>query len=118
MRTRLSLKPGQRGTKKLPRIYGDQLVCVRYRYDQESRKRYETVEIIVEETEWVRQGRRSGGAALVALRVNWDEFGLRRIVKSSGGKWDPVKRVWELRHDRVVELGLVHRNVKWPCIYM
>jgi hypothetical protein len=33
MRTRLHLKPGQKGTKQLLAQYGDRLVCVRYRYD-------------------------------------------------------------------------------------
>jgi hypothetical protein len=35
MKTRVKLKPGQRGTKKLLDQYGDALVCVRYRYDRE-----------------------------------------------------------------------------------
>ncbi len=52
MRTRLKLKPGQRGTKKLQAMYGDRLVCVRYRYDLESGRRFKTIEIIVEEKEW------------------------------------------------------------------
>jgi hypothetical protein len=33
METRLSLAPGQNGTKKLLARYGERLVCVRYRYD-------------------------------------------------------------------------------------
>ena len=44
------MKPGERGTKKLLAKYGDGLVCVRYRYDEEKRKRYKTVELIVEDT--------------------------------------------------------------------
>ncbi len=112
MRTRLNLKPGQRGTKKLLNRYGDRLICVRYRYDEESGKRYKTVELIVEETDWVRKDRRPPGATLVALRINWSELELRRIVKSAGGRWDPVRRVWEQRYDRVVELGLDERIVK------
>jgi hypothetical protein len=39
---RVRLKPGQRGTKHLSKQYGDQLVCVRYRYNENSRKRYTT----------------------------------------------------------------------------
>ena len=53
MQTKLVLKPGQNGTKKWTEIYGSKLVSVRYRYDEEKRKRYKTVEIIVEETPWV-----------------------------------------------------------------
>lgn len=52
MRTRLKLKPGQRGTKKLLNQYGEQLVCVRYRYDAERKKRFKTVELIVDEIDW------------------------------------------------------------------
>jgi hypothetical protein len=33
--TRLTLKPGQRGTHKLAAKYGDRLVRVRYRYDEQ-----------------------------------------------------------------------------------
>ena len=44
MRARRTLRPGQRGTKKLLRQYGSQLVCVRYRYDAERYLRFKTVE--------------------------------------------------------------------------
>lgn len=57
MRTRLKLKPGQRGTKKLQAIYGDRLVCVRYRYDTEQGRRLKTIELIVEEKEWLPRDR-------------------------------------------------------------
>jgi hypothetical protein len=39
MQTRLTLKPGQKGTKKLIAKYGDPLVCVGYRYDPQTKKR-------------------------------------------------------------------------------
>jgi len=32
--------------------YGDQLVCVRYRYDAERKRRYKTVELIIDEVNW------------------------------------------------------------------
>jgi hypothetical protein len=46
--TRLKLKPGQKGTKALVEKYGDDLVSVRYRYDEASRTRIKTVELIIE----------------------------------------------------------------------
>ena len=82
------------------------------RYDEKIGKRFKTVELIVEETEWRPKGKRPRGASLVALRISWDEVQLRRKVKGAGGKWDPVRRVWELRHDRVVEMGLERRIVR------
>ena len=52
MKTRLNLKPGQKGAGKLSAQYGDRLLCVRYRYDEERKKRLKTVELITEETDW------------------------------------------------------------------
>jgi len=37
-----TLRPGQKGTRELLKSYGDQLVCVRYRYDKTRGKRYKT----------------------------------------------------------------------------
>ena len=48
MITKLKLKPGQKGTKKLAEEYGDALVCVRYRYDEAKQVRHKTIELIVE----------------------------------------------------------------------
>jgi hypothetical protein len=45
VKTRLILKPGQRGTKRLAEQYGDALLYVRFRYDAESRQRLKTVEL-------------------------------------------------------------------------
>jgi hypothetical protein len=46
-RVRLHLKPGQKGTKQLLAQYGDRLICVRYRYDAQRKKRFKTVELLV-----------------------------------------------------------------------
>jgi hypothetical protein len=52
MQARRILTPGQKGMKKFLERYGKQLVCVRYRYDDQRRKRFTTIEIIVEESDW------------------------------------------------------------------
>ena len=49
MRIFLHLEPGQKGTRQLLSQYGDRLVCVRYRYDAQQKKRFKTVELIVAE---------------------------------------------------------------------
>ena len=51
MQTRLTLRPGDRGTKKLLAQYGDRLACVRYRCDEKNGKRIKTAELIIDETE-------------------------------------------------------------------
>lgn len=52
MRARRKLLPGQPGTKKLVEKYGANLVCIRYRYDSESKRKIKTVELIEDEGPW------------------------------------------------------------------
>jgi hypothetical protein len=80
MRTGLNLKPGERGTKRLVDQFGDRLVCVRCRYDEEQKKRFKTVELIVEEIPWEpRSVRRSD--QIVGVAVKWGEAELAGQVK-------------------------------------
>lgn len=50
-KTKASLAPGQRGTKKVFAQYGEDLFCVRYRYHKDLRRRIKTVELVIEEIE-------------------------------------------------------------------
>ena len=111
MDARLTLKPGRPGTKKLMKTYGDRLVCVRYRYDQEQRKRIKTVELIVDETDWDPFGN-IPDEALVGVRVEMKEKALQKRVKSAGGKWVPKERLWHIRFVDVDRLGLRDRIEK------
>ncbi len=52
MQVKLTLRPGQPGTVRLTKKYGEHLIAVRYRYDKASQKRYKTVELIVETIDW------------------------------------------------------------------
>ncbi len=112
MRTRRTLTPGQKGTKKLLRQYGSQLVCVRYRYDAERRLRFKTVELIIEQAPWSPPATRIAGATLVGVRVGAKEVELQRQVKQAGGRWNPADRVWEMPHSRAMALGLKDRIEK------
>lgn len=108
MQTRLKLRPGQRGTRKLHAEYGRRLVCVRYRYDEIGKKRYKTVEIIVDEIDW---HPRLKPDTVVKVRGQWNEPALTRRIKEAGGVWNKKQQVWELRYDCVVALGLKDRMV-------
>jgi hypothetical protein len=44
-----TLRPGDSGTKKLTKRYGEKLICVRYRKDQATQRRFTTIELIVDE---------------------------------------------------------------------
>jgi hypothetical protein len=48
MQARKTLRPGQEGTKSLFDKYGEQLLCVRYRSDDERHLRHTTAEVVVE----------------------------------------------------------------------
>ena len=104
MQIRLNLIKGQTGTKKLTHTYGDQLVCVPYRYD--------------EEIPWVKNiGSTSlreptKPDAVVSVRVGYDERHVRAVIKTAGGKWDSTEKVWSLPYRKAVEIGLEKRIVQ------
>ena len=109
MRTQVTLQPGQKGTKKLHDRHGAQLVCVRYRYNAARQRRLKTVELIVEEVLWRPERATRKEAETVGVRVNVQEVSLQRQVKLAGGRWNPTRRVWELRRDQALKLGLQDR---------
>jgi hypothetical protein len=112
MRLLLHLKPGQKGTKQLLAQYGNRLVCVRYRYDAQRKKRFKTVELIVTEREWEPPPPRFAAATLVGVRVSFPEEALQDQVKQAREKWNRSRKVWEMRYDQVVTLKLEARIVK------
>lgn len=102
MKTRLSLKPGQRGTKRLVDQYGDALVCVRFKYDPITRQRIKTIELIIERTDWEPPPMKYSPDTLVALKIAGYETELRTQVKNLGGKWSPEKKLWYVRYSAIV----------------
>lgn len=95
MITRLKLKPGQKGTKALVQEYGDALVCVRYRYDEATRTRLKTVELIVEKKELPpHAGRVTTEGKLMPVQIAYEDTELRILAKKLGGIWDPDVKLW------------------------
>jgi hypothetical protein len=109
MHTSTTIQPGQRGAKKFAAQYGDRLVCVRYRQDEQRQKRFKTIELIVEE--WPRTSRppQRRKESLVFVKVGFPERELRRQIKDVGGVWNPDKQAWGIRYDHAVALGLTSR---------
>lgn len=116
METRLTLRPGQNGTRKLAARFGERLVCVRYRYDEQRRKRYTTVELIVAEADWTPRARSPRATRSpddrVYVRVAWREEGLRAKLKALGALWRPRFRLWELPWGAVRALEIEDRVVQ------
>lgn len=77
MRTRLHLTLGQKDTKKLLAQYGERLVCVRYRYDAQRKKRFKTVELIIAEREWEPPPPRCAADTIVGVRAGCTEMEVR-----------------------------------------
>ena len=111
METRLTLRPGKDGTKKLLQRFGKRLVAVRYLYDAAAGRRYKTVELIVESQTWSPRPRRLRRTPddIVAVRIHFHEAGLRARAKALGGVWRPAQKVWELTWDAARKLGIADR---------
>lgn len=101
MTARLKLKPGQKGTKKLLAEHGDALVCVRYRYDEASRTRIKTVELVVEKTSWQPPARKFTDSDLVPVRIGFYEKDLIAHAKAVNGRWDPEVKLWFIRYGKI-----------------
>jgi hypothetical protein len=116
LQTRLSLAPGQNGTKKLLLEYGERLVRVRYRYDTERSVRLKTVELIVETKPWTPRERstRRSPSELVGVSIAYHETQLRGRIKAAGGIWRPRQRLWEVDWQTVRDLELQDRVVDAP----
>ena len=109
------IKPGENGSKRYLRAYGDRLICVRYRNDRANRKNLVTVELIVAE-----HPQPSGHHELfnamyphpnrwVMVRIGYQEKQLQQAIKQRGGKWIKSKQLWGLPYRVVQELKLEDR---------
>ena len=118
MRTSTTVQPEHRGAKKFLAQYGDRLVCVRYRSDEQRRKRLKTIELIVEEWPWTPPPPRRTEDSVVSVKVVFSERVLRQQVKEAGGIWNPDQQAWELRYDRAIALGLRERILEEASCYI
>lgn len=122
-------RPGQRGTRKLVALYGERLICIRYRYDAVSSTRYMTVELIVDQAAWTPPPPHPHALKPkieidsiddlegmtpqhVGVKVFFREHELRDRVKAAGGPWSRSERLWRLPYQTAVSLGLEHRIAK------
>lgn len=111
MRTRLTLRPGQNGTKKLQAKYGRRLIAVRYRYDAERHTRFKTVELIEEVLPWSQPPPARKPHEPVLVRIDYNEFDLRQSIKAAGGVWMQEKKLWQVPSRLAVAMGLRERIV-------
>ena len=111
MRTLLTRRAGQPGTKKLRERWGDDLVCVRYRYDEARKERLKTIEIVIERVPW-KARKRPLPDAEVRVKIGPQEDLLRRAVLFAGGRWDELTDTWLLTGEAAIALGLGGRILR------
>jgi len=111
METRLTLRPGQAGTKKLLARYGERLLRVRYLYDEKAERRLKTVELIVETVPWrpAKRRARRRDDEIVPVRIAYGEVDLRQRAKRLGAVWRPAQKIWEMRWLDAKRLGISER---------
>jgi hypothetical protein len=80
-------------------------------YDARRKKRLQTVELLVAERDWEPPRPRFADDQIVALRVVGADVAVRTKGKPAGGTWNPERRLWQLRYDRVGALSLTGRIV-------
>ena len=111
MKIKRIMRPGQPGTKKLLARYGDNLVCVRYRYYNEKMTMFKTIEIIIDRKPWQLAAKKAHKDEVMSLRIAYNDVNARNQVKAAGGTWDPKHKVWLLVKEKVMELGMTNRIV-------
>lgn len=118
MKTRVKLLPGQKGTKSLQKLYGDALVCVRYRYDEKNRRQLKTVEIVVSEKEWTPPSRpisQFPESTIVSIKIGVNEKLLQQQAKSLGGRWNPEQMAWLIPYGCIVGTELERLIIIETC---
>jgi hypothetical protein len=98
------MKPNQRGAIKLARLYGPELLCVRYRENPDGTELLTTVELIVERA--IIQKRAD---PVVAFKIRHGETDLRGLAQAKGAKFDGRTKLWKLARSEVLRMGLRHR---------
>jgi hypothetical protein len=106
MIARLKLKPGQKGTKALVEKYNDDFVCVRYRYDEASRTRIKTVELILERKQLPPSAKNIKNETLVPVQIAYGETELGRLAKAAGGRWDSDVKLWFIKYGNIKDTKL------------
>lgn len=106
MKTKRKLNAGKPGTKRLLKEYGENLVCVRYKYDKFTWRKQRTIELILDEDDWI-----PTKDEIVFIRIDYGEKDLGIQVKNNGGVWNKNKQLWEVAISKVIELNLKDRIV-------
>ena len=104
-------KAGQPGTKKFQKIYGDDLICIRYKCDYKRKKRYKTIELLVDEKDWNPPVNDAYRYRRIYIKILGSEETMRERIISAGGIWNGEKKLWKVPIQVVWDLGLEDRLI-------
>jgi len=91
-------------------------MCIRdsrYRYDEESLRRYTTVELVVDESKWIPERCISDPDRQVGLRIGYEETELRARIRGVQARWDPAAKLWWMTLGQASHLRLEERIAAW-----
>ncbi len=108
---RKTMRPGEKGTHRFVRDWGERLVCVRYRFDPKSRVRCTTVELVAANPRPWSPPRRPAPSTWVALRIDGDDRKAVRKLRDARAWWDRETGLWRTRYDVAERLRLRNRIV-------
>lgn len=106
-----TILPGRPGTKSLMNTDKMELVCVRYKYNRQYRKKIKTAEFIVKYWNEDVKSEKIPFNKIVHLKVEFGERQIGMLIRSAGGKWNKQKRYWELPYREVKSIGLEDRII-------
>lgn len=113
-----SIAPGDPGSKRFQKRWGHKLVKVRYRRNASAGKILTTVELIVDERDQPPPGisyvamHTRERQQVVAIAIAWKEKELRKRIKQVGARWSQLKKVWLMKYNTAVVLGLQDRIIE------
>ena len=103
-----TMQADARGALKLSRKFGEALVCVRYRVSPDGHQRLTTIELEVERVDVQRRANPS-----VSVKIYPSETKLAARAKSKGAWFNAETRLWRMRQNDALALGL-HKRVARP----
>lgn len=107
---RKTMRPGEPGTSRHVRDWGERLICVRHRLDPAKGLRFTTIELVASAKRQVPRGCAPHPDALVYARVARDEWELeRRLRITNSATYDEGLDVWRMRFETAVRLKLKRR---------
>ena len=114
MRVIKKLNAGKPGTKIYQHQYGENLLCIRHRKNDETGETLVTVEIVVQRK--LSRNLFNLQAYLerdpdVEVLIGYEEHELRQKAKNAGARWDQKSRRWKMPYSSTVKLGLINRIV-------